>query len=706
MAATLNVVCQKNNAISISYAWQNVAIGGGGYVTGIVAHPKEIGLVYIRTDVGGAYRWDEQGKRWVPLLNFLGTDEWNLYGVESIAIDPSDPDVVYLAAGKYDKNSIRDRAYSAFSWKEGQPEPSDILKSSDRGKTWKRTGLTVDNLANRGNYRNAGERLVVDPNRPEIVYFGSRNDGLWRSENKAEPGSWRQVTSFPGKGKPGAGISFVLIDALSATKGEKSSIIYAGFPGTGVLKSTDAGLTWQVMEGSPKEPMRATLHFSGALWVTHMEGVACYTGSRWEDRTPGGQKNMFCAIGFHPTRPEIMITGVRKGLESPLYLSRDTGKTWTALKYKHTSNVPWWPSKYWAAATSAILFDPIIPDRVWYTDWYGTWRTDDIIADTSVWVTYENGHEEMCVFNIVSSPKGGNLYTCIADNDGNRHIDLNKYPESSYNNPDLQETTSIDFCESNPDFMVRVGSWDWGKRGGGGFSFDNGVSWQPFKSVPPDAKHGRIASSATNPELLIWVPEKLKPYLSTDGGNTWNEIGSLPSGGVQNFWTYNQPLASDRVDGTTFYFYKGGDFYVTKDGGRNWEKTFTLPVQPEWHRVKAAPGLKHEVWVALGNDGFFRSRDAGKSFEKLKNVQSAFLFGFGKVAPGEKNPVIFVMGTVDGINGIFRSENMGKSWVKIDDASNRMGNEPHCLEGDRQVYGRVYLGTGGSGIFYGEPEKR
>jgi photosystem II stability/assembly factor-like uncharacterized protein len=700
-----NCLFSQNGKITAEkYIWKNVAIGGGGYVTGIVAHPAEKDLIYIRTDVGGAYRWDEAGKCWIPLTNFLGMDEWNLYGIESIALDPSDPDVVYMAAGKYDKNSIKDRAYSAFSWKEGQPEPSDILKSTDRGKTWHRTGLNVDNMANRGNYRNAGERLMVDPNYPKVVYFGSRNDGLWKSEDKASPGSWKQVNSFTGKGKAGAGISFLLFDTKSGSPGTPTKIIYAGLPGSGVMISHDAGVTWQLIKESPINPMRALIHPSGELWITHSEGVANFSKGVWTDRTPVGNKAMYCAIGFHPQKPDIMLAGIRKGLESPMYISRDGGKSWSLLQNKRKANVPWWPEKYWTAATSAILFDPIVSDRVWYTDWYGTWRTEDITADTSQWVTYENGHEEMCVFNVVSSPKGGNLFTCIADNDGNRHTRLDAYPERSYNDPDLQETTSIDFCESNPDAMARVGSWDWGKRGGGGYSSNNGINWTPFESIPPDARHGRIACSATNPHLFIWLPEKSKPYLTKDRGVTWTEIPELPDSGVLRFWAYNQPLASDRVDGATFYFYQGGDFYVSQSSGKNWQKTASLPYQTEWHRVKAAPGIKNEVWVSLGTDGMYRSVDAGKTFSKIFNIQEAFLFGFGKNAPGVNNPVVFLLGKIGNESGIFRSNNMGKTWVKIDDKENRMGNEPHCLEGDRQVYGRIYLGTGGSGIFYGETE--
>src|SRR5690606_10583748 len=85
------------------YVWNQVAIGGGGYVTGIVLHPTEPDLAYIRTDVGGAYRWSEvpdgAGRYWILITDNFPLEDFNFYGIESIAVDPSDPDVVYIAAG-------------------------------------------------------------------------------------------------------------------------------------------------------------------------------------------------------------------------------------------------------------------------------------------------------------------------------------------------------------------------------------------------------------------------------------------------------------------------------------------------------------------------------------------------------------------------------------------------------------------------------
>jgi CRP-like cAMP-binding protein len=51
---------------------------------------------------------------------------------------------------------------------------------------------------------------------------------------------------------------------------------------------------------------------------------------------------------------------------------------------------------------------------------------------------------------------------------------------------------------------------------------------------------------------------------------------------------------------------------------------------------------------------------------------------------------------------LFRSDDVGESWVAISDADHMFG-QINVLSGDPRVYGRVYLGTGGRGIIYGDP---
>ena len=73
------------------WEWGNVEIVGGGFVPNIVYNPTEEGLVYARTDIGGAYKLDKETNRWKCITDFVGGEDWNLRGIESIATDPVEP---------------------------------------------------------------------------------------------------------------------------------------------------------------------------------------------------------------------------------------------------------------------------------------------------------------------------------------------------------------------------------------------------------------------------------------------------------------------------------------------------------------------------------------------------------------------------------------------------------------------------------------
>src|SRR5690242_16848437 len=85
-------VASATREVRQPYTWHNaVTGGGGGYVPGIVFNARQPGLAFARTDIGGAYRWDPRTKSWVQLLSWVGPDDWNSSGVESVATDPVDP---------------------------------------------------------------------------------------------------------------------------------------------------------------------------------------------------------------------------------------------------------------------------------------------------------------------------------------------------------------------------------------------------------------------------------------------------------------------------------------------------------------------------------------------------------------------------------------------------------------------------------------
>ena len=84
----------KAQVSSQPYQWKSVQMRGGGFVDGVIYHPTEKNLLYCRTDMGGAYKWNEAIKAWEPLLDWVSYNDRNLMGVESIALDAHDPNRV------------------------------------------------------------------------------------------------------------------------------------------------------------------------------------------------------------------------------------------------------------------------------------------------------------------------------------------------------------------------------------------------------------------------------------------------------------------------------------------------------------------------------------------------------------------------------------------------------------------------------------
>ena len=78
--------------------------------------------------------------------------------------------------------------------------------------------------------------------------------------------------------------------------------------------------------------------------------------------------------------------------------------------------------------------------------------------------------------------------------------------------------------------------------------------------------------------------------------------------------------------------------------------------------------------------------------------------GFGKAKDGEDYLAVYITGEVDGFfYAVYRSDNMGKNWVRINDDQHQYGSINYAITGDLRVYGRVFVATNGRGIVYGEP---
>jgi hypothetical protein len=701
-------------------SWNNATILGGGFVSGIQFSKAAANVLYARTDVGGAYRWNATAARWTAITDWVGADDANLMGIESIAPDPVDPDVVYVAAGEY-------LTTNGF-----------ILRSADQGATWVQNAINIP-MGGNSDGRNVGERLAVDPALTSRLFFASRNNGLWTSADSAS--TWTQVTSFPTTGPASYGLSLVFIDARSPLPGGGSSTIYVGVSpsataatsGASVYRSTDGGATWQTVPGEPMAgqfPLRAAMDNSGHLYFTYgnFSGPNSVTAGAvwqldtsndtWTNATPmPAGKGGFGGVSTDPSADGTVIVSTIDRWPDQVYRSTDYGASWVPLVtgvsqvVQNVNGAEW---LFFGGTTLSatgwmgdIEIDPFKPGRALYNTGQGIWWSDDTGSAAPTWTFQDQGLEETVSLGLIS-PSGGaaNLLSAVGDICGFRHADLTLPAASGmFTNPVFANTTALDFAEQHPGFVVRVGTTSAATTRHGAFSTDEGITWTPFYTEPNQTADGgttttsagSIAVSADG-NTLLWAPASagrraaaILPAISTDRSQTWTFVTGLASGAK---------VASDRVNPARFYATTTGtQLFASSDGGNTFTAIATLPIGGG--TVRPTPGAEGDLWIAT-TGGLFHYTDANPTPVLSPPVASAAAIGFGRAAQCSGYPILYVAGQVNSTSGIFRSDDQATTWQQIDDPNSQFGFISY-IAGDPRIYGRVYLGSGGRGILYGDP---
>ncbi|MGW1886078.1 1,4-beta-glucanase [Streptomyces sp. NPDC001970] len=697
-----------------AYRWRNAAIGGTGFITGVLFHPSVRGLAYARTDIGGAYRWDDGAARWTPLTDHLGWDDWNLLGVEAMAVDPAYPDRLYLALGTYSQPWAGNGA---------------VLRSEDRGTTWTRTDLTVKLGANEDG-RGTGERLLVDPRDSDTLWLGTRHDGLLKSTDRGA--SWAPATAFPANPSPsGQGVTLLVAAGRAVYAGRGAA---DGTTGSVNLYRTADGKTWLPVPGQPtgnsaKVPIRAAYdRHTQALYVTYANApgpngqsvgsvykLATSTG-KWTDVTPvkpgetdqDGSTDNFgyggVAVGARRPGTVVVSTNNRWAAIDTLYRSTDGGRTWTSLKDSAVFDVSETPFLKWGGDQpkfgwwiQAVALDPYDSCHIVY----GTGATLYGTRDLTHWAPQIRGLEEASVVQLVSPPVGeAHLLSGSRDIGVMYHERLTASPSRGMaTNPVFGSATGLAQAAGRPAYVVRTG---WGDHGNGAYSNDGGQTWAPFAAQPDIAKSapGPVATNADGSVLLWsfvhWDGTKYAAHRSADNGTTWSEVSSFPKGAT--------PVA-DPVDPALFYAYDSdtGTLYASTDSGLSFTaRTTGLPSGDSQFKLVAAPGRSGDLWLSVKWNGLHRSTDGGVTFTKVDSCWASYTLGFGKAADGADYPAIYQVGATENITAVYRSDDAAKTWVRINDDAHQWGWTGEVIIGDPRVYGRVYLATNGRGIQYGE----
>jgi len=185
-------------------SWRSVSALDGKFIYGLAVDPKNKCIVYV-SDGLHIYKTTDCTRSW----NLVYTEERPDQRFVSIAVDYGDSKILY-----------------------GAQLNGDVIKSIDAGKSWrviKRFGFTL-------------QYMTTDPSTPKRIYLASYNSGLYRSDDNGE--TWNEfVKVFEGFTDSKVFYRLVL------NPSEKDSIFWVSK--YGVLKSNDAGVTWNVVKLIP-----------------------------------------------------------------------------------------------------------------------------------------------------------------------------------------------------------------------------------------------------------------------------------------------------------------------------------------------------------------------------------------------------------------------------------------------------------------------
>jgi hypothetical protein len=250
--------------------WKNLPLGGGGWVTGLdIANDAS---KVCKTDAYGAYYWNQASSTWEQVVNSVSMAPVGVTGpigsfgnggagvdagVWEIRIGPTNSSLVWMI-------------YQII----GKPRHYQLYKSTDKAKTWSLPAspfvFVADDhfyaggcIANGNSARMTNEKLAIDPNNEEVVYFGLpegalaqhfESGGAYVSRNGGR--TWIKLTDIPNaKLRPGiAGIAIDGTQTISVNGTVCSSRIIIPVGGVGVFESIDGGQTFKKVTKDPAPP--------------------------------------------------------------------------------------------------------------------------------------------------------------------------------------------------------------------------------------------------------------------------------------------------------------------------------------------------------------------------------------------------------------------------------------------------------------------
>lgn len=615
---------------TINYEYKNAPIPGGGYVTGLLYHPRQPGILYARTDIGGVYRYDYEKKHWKSLIDGVSMEDISETFPIACALDENHPEYLYIMSG------INGQGYGKFSI------------SEDYGETFihKKIPVTVHgNLCGRG----TGYRLAADKKDENILYFASQLDGLWKTTDRGD--TWKRLTLEENY----MTCVWVSDDAKTIVAGTAGYTTRENdkLRGHSLYVSYDAGQSFErlmqpenvlVSDSKMNGLVASRYDYDGTYLYVTMNvtgrwnyvvdlGYSCDSGdviggkvlryyfsegkiAGYDDITPdadGVLTKKFLNYGFGgisscKAMPGLLACSTlcrEKEGDEIIYLSKDYGNSWSVSlcgleKGELYFNTSYMKPEYngnhcllhWM---SDIKINPFDPNEVWFNSGTGVFMTDALLGEHPRYHDACAGIEETVHLNVYAPVAGeAELIDIVGDLGGFAFRNLDEPCKNSFDDREGNRyitciNADISDADSNLGIVTARGNWKGKTKGGLVRTRDNFKTFERI-SMPfginaeidrklheienPNVNAGWVAMSPDGTNIVWSVADGIRlpvelVIISNDGGKNFQKAGVFDLKGNPVKKSYLK-VFSDRTGNDLFYGFGGAsEIYVSRDGGKN-----------------------------------------------------------------------------------------------------------------------------------------
>lgn len=544
--------------------------GGMGRINTVEFHPSNPAIFWVGSASGGLWKTTDGGNTWSTTTDFLAA-----IGISDIAVDPQNPDNIYIATGDgYGYESGVDFWGGTYS--------AGILKSADGGMTWNPAGLTYT--------QNQGiiiQRLVINPSDPQVLLAATRT-GVWRTADGGT--TWTKVRTG----------HYYDIEFNTAN----DSIVYAA-NGYNIYKSADMGQNWSLITSAlcsggrqsiavtPSNPNVIYSMCESGNFYKSSDGGVTFTQQNNSSVTFYGYYDNVLAVS--PLNENKVLVG---GLE--LGMSADGGQTWSII-----DNWYGWPNaSYCHADKKDIAFHPDNGNDIFICNDGGIFKTTD---NGNSYTDLSSGIAISQFYRLGGAAADENIVYCGQQDNG--------VVKKDYGNWDMKVFADGMECivdYSNPGNVLVMT-----QNGQLNLSNDGGQNWA---DVTPSSGSWitPIAYHPTDPSVVFAAYEQL--YKSTDGGWNWVPAGNPTNNTAMDVLT----IAPSDPD----YIYAGtiDNLFRTTDGGLNWQKISSpLPLSNNAITyVAVSSDNPLEIWATLSGYSpgmkVYHSADGGDSWTNISGT--------------------------------------------------------------------------------------